>query len=251
VVEGARLESVYTATYRGFESLSLRHCSTHGTIMNIFRDVSMNMKLIIPGILISFLVFADGYYPELTSQDQPWSITASIGNGKYQHIPSPEGDAALARLALSNELLLTGDVALGLELGVQNGNHLHFRIPYQNAPVLRIIPVHTYLSPMLDLLVTAKSDPLAGSAFYAQIKGGIAYRNWRIQQNTINELSQLAGEIQAGFGYPITALASLNLLYQGVFGGNPDLTLNLATQTAQLSNIPILHALLLGLSVNL
>ncbi len=25
VVEGARLESVYTATYRGFESLPLRH----------------------------------------------------------------------------------------------------------------------------------------------------------------------------------------------------------------------------------
>ena len=25
MVEGARLESVYTATYRGFESLSLRH----------------------------------------------------------------------------------------------------------------------------------------------------------------------------------------------------------------------------------
>ena len=25
VVEGARLESVYTATYRGFESLALRH----------------------------------------------------------------------------------------------------------------------------------------------------------------------------------------------------------------------------------
>jgi hypothetical protein len=27
VVEGARLESVYTATYRGFEPLSLRHLS--------------------------------------------------------------------------------------------------------------------------------------------------------------------------------------------------------------------------------
>ena len=27
MVEGARLESVYTATYRGFESLSLRHLS--------------------------------------------------------------------------------------------------------------------------------------------------------------------------------------------------------------------------------
>jgi hypothetical protein len=28
VAEGARLESVYTATYRGFESLSLRHKQT-------------------------------------------------------------------------------------------------------------------------------------------------------------------------------------------------------------------------------
>ena len=30
MVEGARLESVYTATYRGFESLSLRHQSFPG-----------------------------------------------------------------------------------------------------------------------------------------------------------------------------------------------------------------------------
>ena len=32
MVEGARLESVYTATYRGFESLSLRH---HLSLRNI------------------------------------------------------------------------------------------------------------------------------------------------------------------------------------------------------------------------
>ena len=32
VAEGARLESVYTATYRGFESLSLRHITKINTV---------------------------------------------------------------------------------------------------------------------------------------------------------------------------------------------------------------------------
>ena len=104
---------------------------------------------------------------------------------------------------------------------------------------------------MLDLLITAKSDPLGGSAFFAQLKGGVAYRNWRVKEEPINDLSQLAGEIQAGFGYPITALANLNLLYQGVFGNDPNLKLNIYNKTGHISNIPALHAVLLGFSVNL
>ena len=36
MAEGARLESVYTATYRGFESLSLRH------IINIINKLKRN-----------------------------------------------------------------------------------------------------------------------------------------------------------------------------------------------------------------
>ena len=33
MVEGARLESVYTARYQGFESLSLRHISTSNRVI--------------------------------------------------------------------------------------------------------------------------------------------------------------------------------------------------------------------------
>ncbi|MCL9683421.1 hypothetical protein [Legionella maioricensis] len=211
----------------------------------------MKLQLSIIGILLSINVFADGYYPEPTSQDQPWSITASVGKGKYQHAYSKDGEAALARLALGNEMMLSGDIALGLELGVQNGSRIRLEIPYETLAVLEWIPVQTTLGPMLDLLITAKSDPLCGSSFFAQLKGGVAYRNLRVKQRTIKDLSQLAGEIQAGFGYPITALATLNLLYQGVFSNDPNLKLNTYNKTGHVTNIPALHGVLLGFSVNL
>jgi hypothetical protein len=203
------------------------------------------------GILLSLNVFADGYYPAPTSQDQPWSIHASIGQGKYQNTPPNEGNSALARLALGNELLLIGDIALGLELGVQNGNRMHLQIPYETLAVLEWLPVRTALGPMLDLLITTKSDPLAGSSFFAQLKGGVAYRRWRLKQESIRIFTQVAGEIQAGFGYPVTALASLNLLYQGVYGGDPDFKFDVSSKSGRITNIPALHAVLVGFSVNL
>ena len=36
MVEGARLESVYTATYRGFESLPLRHPNRNASLAEAF-----------------------------------------------------------------------------------------------------------------------------------------------------------------------------------------------------------------------
>lgn len=211
----------------------------------------IKLQLFTIGILFSLNVFSDGYYPEPTSQDQPWSITASVGNGKYQNTYAKEGETALARLALGNEMMLTGAFALGLEFGLQNGHHMHLKIPNETLAVLEWLPVQTTLGTMLDLLITAKSDPLSGSSFFAQLKGGVAYRNWRTQQEQINDLSQLAGEIQAGFGYPITALASLSLLYQGVFGYDPSVQWSFYNKTGHITNIPTLHAVLLGFSVNL
>lgn len=213
----------------------------------------MNIKLLLNtiGILLSFNLYAHGYFPSLTSQDQPWSITASFGSGKYQHVYKKDGDTAVGRLALGNELLLTGDYALGLELGLQSGNHMRLNVPNESRTLILWLPVRTNLGPMLDLLITAKSDPIGRSDFFAQFKGGLMYRNWEIKQPQLHDLSQLAGEIQAGFGYPITALASLNLLYQGVYGNDPNVRIHNNNKTVYVSNIPTLHSILLGLSVNL
>ena len=86
-------------------------------------------------------------------------------------------------------MMLSGDVALGLEVGVQNVNYFSLQIPYKTLTAFRWLPVQTILGPMLDLLITAKSDPLGSSAFFAQLKGGIAYRNWQMRQKTLNDLS--------------------------------------------------------------
>jgi hypothetical protein len=213
--------------------------------------MKMKLRLFTIGILFSINVFADGYYPEPTPTDQPWSITASMGKGKYQYIFSKDDTKTLGRLAIGNELLLSGDIALGLELGVQNGSRLHLDIPPETIAVLGWLPVRANLGPMLDLLITAKSDPLYGSSFFAQLKGGVAYRHWEVKKILINDLSQLAGEIQAGFGYPLNALSSLSLLYQGVFGNDPNIKISTISKTGTISNIPVLHAVLLGLSFNL
>ncbi|MCE0724481.1 MULTISPECIES: hypothetical protein [Legionella] len=210
------------------------------------------MKLIIIGILLSFNAIAGDYFPKLTSQDQPWSVTASAGAGNYQITPRDKS-VPIGRLALANEMMLAGNIALGLELGLQTGTHIKLNIPRETLEALKKwIPMQTTLAPTLDLLITSKSDPLGSSSFFAQLKGGLAYRHWRDNRVPLNDISQLAGEVQAGFGYPITALANLSLLYQGIFSGNgPNLHLDTYSKREQLSSIPTLHAVLLGLSVNL
>ncbi|KTC90591.1 hypothetical protein OQJ18_00910 [Fluoribacter dumoffii] len=210
------------------------------------------MKLIIIGILLSFNAIAGDYFPKLTSQDQPWSVTASAGTGNYQ-ISSRDRNAPIGRLALANEMMLAGNIALGLELGLQTGTRIKLNMPREAFNALKKwIPMQTTLAPTLDLLITTKSDPLGNSSFFAQLKGGLAYRHWRDDRVPTNDIAQLAGEVQAGFGYPITALASLSLLYQGIFSGNgPNLHFDTYSKREQLSNIPTLHAVLLGLSVNL
>ncbi len=205
---------------------------------------------IIISVLLSCNTSADRYLPKLTSQDQPWSITASAGSAHYQ-VSSDDKNPALGRLALGNEMLLAGDIALGMELGVQTGNKMVLNIPQATLDALKWFPIQTTLAPTLDLLITTKTDPLWDSSFFAQLKGGIAYRHWRIDNIPINEISQLAGEIQAGLGYPITALASLNLLYQGIYSNTPNFQLSPYSRKEQLTNIPALHAILFGLSLNL
>lgn len=209
------------------------------------------LQLFTLGMLFSFSLFADGFL-ETTSLDQPWSFTASFGHGTFQHMHPNDNQNALGRLALGNELGLSGDIALGVEFGIQNGAKMRLNIPQDTLSILGWFPpIKSNLGPMMDLLVTAKSNPLFGSSFFAQLKGGLAYRYWTIPVSPVTELSQLAGEIQAGFGYPLTALASLNILYQGVYGNDPNVKINFDTKRATVSNIPVLHGILLGLTVNI
>ncbi|WP_156812516.1 hypothetical protein [Legionella tunisiensis] len=181
-------------------------------------------------------------------EDNRWSVTASTGYTEYQNMYHNDGHSVIARMAVAAELLATTQSSFGIELGVQNGRSMRLGIPPGTLDVLGGV-VRTTVKPMLDLLITANSSPVTESLLFAQVKGGIAYRHWQIASYLIENKSELAGEVQAGFGYPITEVTSLNLLYQGVFGTTPKIRANSSMESWHLSNIPVQHGLLLGFSI--
>lgn len=210
------------------------------------------MRLIAIGGFLSFNVFANSYLPSTLSTPENlgnrWSIIASLGYSNYQHMYRSEGQTAIGRLAFAAELLTASQANFGLEMGVQTGNRMHFALP-QNPLATLGCAVRTTMRPMLDLLITANATPLTESLLFTQLKGGITYRNWQIDSYRISNKSEIAGEVQAGLGYPLTEITNLNLLYQGVFGGNPKLRVNPFTDTGFMSSLPIQHGVLLGFSI--
>ncbi|HVT61921.1 MAG TPA: hypothetical protein VHD33_00325 [Legionellaceae bacterium] len=180
----------------------------------------------------------------------PWAVTASIGYTAFQNAYKGEGQTAVGRLAFDYAFFDFESILLGAELGVQNGNSMQLDVSQSTLDELGGSPIQTTVKPILDLLATAKSLPIADSPFFAQIKGGIAYRRWQFDDRTsINFLSNIAGEVQAGVGLALNRITNLSLLYQGIYGGNPDFIVNSTNETGTINNIPIQNGVLLSLSV--
>ena len=181
-------------------------------------------------------------------QRSPWSITASMGMGSFQYMESTHGQTALGRLAFDYALT----EYLGLEAGIQNGNHMRFALPHETVNILGGVPVEGTTKPLLDLLVTAKT-PTFNSALplYGLIKGGAAYRQLQMDRETVNDLTQIAPEFQAGIGYKVSKHLDVGLMVQYVAGKNPNVQADALTETGKIANIPTQVAVFLGLTLTL
>jgi hypothetical protein len=180
----------------------------------------------------------------------PWIVVGSLGYTAYQNILDCDSQTVLGRFAIAKELFGTPYSNFGLELGVQSGNTMHLDVSEATLDELGGLPIQSTMKPMVDLLATAKITP-TNSPFFALLKGGIAYRHWQFDgRNSVNNLSKFSGEVQAGAGYSIGSLASLSLLYQGVFGGNPNFTVSEVCPSGRVSRIPTQQGVLLSFSFN-
>lgn len=206
------------------------------------------------GVVIGALSFSSfaGTMGSISPPPAPaglWGVTGSIGYTHYENMYRGDGNTALGRFALERQLYAGNTLRWGLELGVQSGNSMRVAANQVDTDALGGLPIQSTVKPMLDLLVTLKTTPFLIDSIYAQVKGGAAYRRWQFEnRDSINDLTQFAGEVQAGLGVPVSANFDLSLSYQGVYGGNPNLVVNALNQTAHVSTIPIQHGVLLGLT---
>lgn len=177
----------------------------------------------------------------------PWTVSASLGYADYQKVHPGDHQTALGRFTIGRDIIQKGPVLFGLELGLQSGNQMRLQMTEEEIEALGGLLVQTTLKPMLDGLITARIHPSFNTPLFIQIKGGGVYRRWQMDRDTINDISQLAAEVGAGFGYIITPNASISLSYQGIFGSSPDVTINLDSGSGTVKNIPVQHAILLGI----
>lgn len=179
-----------------------------------------------------------------------WSVTASIGYTNFQNMYGHEGQTPLLRLAFDKGLVVVKNLDIGVELGVQNGNTMRLNVSQEDLDLLGGSPIQTEVSPIIDLLATVVTKPLFGTPLFAQVKGGIAYRTWQFEDRTsINPISNVAGELQAGFGVALNKATNLSLLYQGIYGGNPNFVVDTTNETGNLSTIPVQNGILLSLDI--
>jgi hypothetical protein len=186
-----------------------------------------------------------------------WVLSATGGYTFFTQIQS-QNSTPLGRLAFEKifseytkeEYILLNHLkktSLGIEIGVQSGNRMQLPLSSSEIETLGGVEPWTTLYPFVDILGVGRVDfenfPLQGI-----FKAGPVFREWNMERNSINNLSQVAGEIQAGLGFYLTSNISIMLLYQGIYGGNLNIAVNSTTQTATVSSIPIQNGILLTAS---
>lgn len=185
----------------------------------------------------------------------PWFITGGLGYTYYLDMYQNDGQSALGRFAIGKELFnaylfKSYQWCWGIEAGVQTGNNMRLNIPQIELDELGGLPISSEVKPMVDLLATIRSPKMQRAPILMEFKGGIVLRHWQFSdRSSINDKLQLAGEIQTGPAWIINNFFTVSLLYQGIFGSNPDFQINESTSTAHVSNIPIQHSGLVNLTL--
>lgn len=210
-------------------------------------SLKYSVALVLSG-LITTQVLAQSIENKSAFKYSPWSITASLGMEQFDSMEGLHGQTALGRLAFG--YALTNH--FGLETGIQNGNQMRLALPKKTVDVLGGVPVVGTAKPLIDALITVKTPPLSSTIpLCVQAKGGVAYRQLQMDRESMNDRSQFAPELQAGFGYKVSEHLNVNLMIQYVRGKNPDVAVDAVTERGWIANIPTQKAILLGLTLNL
>ena len=212
----------------------------------------MLKKLLVTSLLGLSCTFAaySGTMGDATIKPAPLFYVGGYGGygsvlGGYKN----DGNVTLGRFALGVHAKQYRKWMLGGEVGVQSGNTMRLSASPAVVDPVTGLPPQAVLKPLLDLLFTVKAQALANKPIYYILKGGIAYRQFQLEDRTVSDgdgLSNVTGEFQAGLGLNITEHVFLNAFYQGIYSNrNAGVTLDSARNTP-IAHIPTQQAGFLG-----
>jgi hypothetical protein len=207
------------------------------------------MKKIIM-VLLSLVSMSGLTYALNESELNPWTMEASFGMVTYPNMMNDDGQTAIGRLSLGHMLLTKPSWQAGIEAGIQSGNTMRLNLPKESIDTLGGVPLEVKIKPLLDVLVSFKTEPLTSFPIVAWLKGGAAYRQLQLDHESVNDLNEFSPEIQMGFGYRINELATFNIGYQIIWSKQTMLNVNPQAETGVLHYIPTQQSLLIGFSFN-
>lgn len=192
------------------------------------------------------------YSPLLLSSQtsQQWSLIAGLGYGKYSHTVQSTGKTAFERLGISFMLpQKINRFSFGIETAIQSGARMQLDVSQNDLDVLGGLPIQINAKPILDFLVVSKRALGDRLPISLAGKGGLAYVEWQTDRNTVNNLSKVLPEVQFGLNYEASKHVNLNLMYQRIFGSNPNFSVNALSQRGIIATISTVQAIYLGIQI--
>lgn len=200
------------------------------------------------GLSFSLPVVA-GTMGDITNKPSPFYLGAYGGYGIIQNAYKQDGNFTQGRLALGAHIKQYKYWMFGGELGFQSGNNMRLNAdPEVIDPTFDLLPQAT-LKPFVDLLFTVKSQFRSDKPLFYLLKGGIAYRQLDLADRTSSNdtLGNVAGEFQAGLGWAVSQHVMLTGFYQGIYGNNVDVSVDVTGQNTFIAHIPTQQAVFLGI----
>lgn len=184
-----------------------------------------------------------------SSVAQALDMDISLGQGKYQSGVSQNSSFGFYRFGLGQEFIDSETWRFGIAGGLQSGNSMILNLPKAEIDKLGGVPVAVDMKSSWDILATLRSPDFMDDQLFLWAKAGAMYRSMQPDRNTINGVKLWSPEIQAGLGITLTEYTSLNLGYQYVGGKTPTLSVNTASETGILKNIPAQQSIFIGVSL--
>jgi len=182
---------------------------------------------------------------------KPWYMGGFVGVSLYPNVSTEKNEhTVMGRFSLGHVMVDFEPFQITLDAGIQSGTSMRFLFPKYKVFALGGVPLEAKFSPLVDILPGIRTNLLEDCPFFIWLKAGVAYRQLKIDRDSVNSLRKVAPEILTGIGYVINDRAALNLEYQYIFGGNPKLAVNPVTETGVLRNIPSQQAVMLGFTFN-